>query len=134
VDAWEKRHAYDPARAGLRTWVLILARYKALDYRRKLARRDRVLSVPEIPPSKTLEDTLLTGEERQLVMQAMSTLSPTEREILYRRYYLEESIESIAAGLGITRGAADSRLWRARSALKKALEQDLGGKVVPLHE
>lgn len=130
VAAWEKRCQYDPARAGLRTWVLILARYKALDYRRKLARSSETIPFQDTASPGTPEDSLLAGEERAAVMQTLSALPRAEREILYRRYYLEESVESIAAGLGISRGAADNRLWRARSALKKALQQDMDGKVV----
>ncbi|MDH7577674.1 MAG: sigma-70 family RNA polymerase sigma factor [Bacillota bacterium] len=133
VAAWEKKRQFNPVRAGLRTWVLILARYKALDYRRKLARYGETVPFQDTASPGTPEDSLLAREERAAIMQALSTLPQAEREILYRRYYLEESVESIAAGLGISRGAVDSRLWRARSALKKALQQNTDGKVVLIH-
>ena len=39
ISVWEKRERFNPLRGSLRTWVLILARYRALDYRRKLYRK-----------------------------------------------------------------------------------------------
>lgn len=133
ADAWEKRSLYNPARGSLRTWVLILARYKALDYRRQLLRRREkevagaAASAPfpveessgsgDHPESRLIED-----ESRREVAAALASLPAPEKEILYRRYYLEESVAEIASALGISRGAAENRLWRARKNLKSILD------------
>ncbi|QBS36541.1 hypothetical protein E1B22_00030 [Thermaerobacter sp. FW80] len=52
---------------------------------------------------------------------ALESLSPAERDLLIRRYWMEEPIERMAREAGISRNAMDSRLWRARQALRKAL-------------
>lgn len=45
VSAWRQRHRYDPSRASLLTWMLGIARHKAIDRLRKLERERRVVPV-----------------------------------------------------------------------------------------
>ena len=132
VSAWEQRNQYDPSRGALRTWVLILARYRALDLRRKFLRRG-VLDNMHTPDQDepTPEELLLMNETHEEIATALARLPEDDKKILYLRYFLEEPIEQIAAVMGISRGAADTRLWRARPLLKKLLNKD--GKVVTLH-
>lgn len=135
VAAWERFGDFDPSRGSLKTWVLTLARYQALDCRRRLARRQgveggRLLTLEYMPleggssRKEDPEDSLLQKELREELWEALEALKAEEKEVLYRRYFLEESIEHIAADLGISRGAADNRLWRARRSLKDFMKRD----------
>lgn len=60
-------------------------------------------------------------DEAVRLRMALESLSPAERDLLIRRYWMEEPIERMAREAGISRNAMDSRLWRARQALRKAL-------------
>jgi len=137
VSAWEQRAQYDPARGSIRTWVLILARYNALDRRRKFLRRSTLDEMhthaqDNLPKEEsTPEELLLRNETHEEVVAALACLPEEDKKILYLRYFLEEPVEQIAAVLGISRGAADTRPWRARQSLKKLLNRD--GKVVSLN-
>lgn len=138
LEVWRKRAQFDPSRSGLRTWVLMLARYRALDYRRRRARQynpaGETVTVDAVSTeAASPEPLLLDREKREWIMGALAALPAAEREILYRRYFLDESIAAIAASCGISRGAADNRLWRARRSLKRLLLDDHGNKVVALH-
>jgi RNA polymerase sigma-70 factor, ECF subfamily len=135
VAVWERAAAYDPERGNLKSWVLTLARYRALDYRRKLGRRAGMEGVRRLPldflpleagpgAGGDPEGSLLRKERQVRVQDALASLEPGEKEVLYRRYFLEESIEHMAADLGISRGALDNRLWRARRSLKEFLYRD----------
>jgi RNA polymerase sigma-70 factor (ECF subfamily) len=137
VSAWEQRAQYDPSRGSLRTWVLILARYNALDQRRKFQRRGTMGSIHAhdqdtlSTDEHTPEELLLRNETHEEVATALARLPVEDQKILYLRYFLDEPVEQIAAAMGISRGAADTRLWRARQLLKKLLIRD--GKVVTLN-
>ncbi|MCW3491661.1 RNA polymerase sigma factor [Dethiobacter alkaliphilus] len=138
VKVWEKRNQFNPDRGNLRTWVLILARYCALDYRRKFVRKSEKEASEPVSEDDWLinhdtpEELFLEKEGYDQIRITLEKLPESEKELLYRRYFLEESIETIAADLGLSRGAVDSRLWRARRSLKESLvEQDI--KVVPLN-
>lgn len=140
--AWDKKEMFDPQRGTLRTWILILARYKALDYRRRLSRNQKI--VPGVlltgDFSKVGADYAVDGNPEACLLQkevqaqmqkALESLPAAEKEILYRRYFLEESVEHIASDLGVTRGAVDNRLWRARQSLKVFFHGE--DKEVPIH-
>lgn len=133
--AWRKIGQYDAARAPLVTWLLILAKYQALERRRAggspamaPVREAEVTLVSAVP---TPEEQLATAERRQEVQAALAQLPPLDRELVYRRYFLEERVDRLAEALGLTRQAADNRLWRARAALRAILhkEASIGGGV-----
>ena len=68
-------------------------------------------------------DLVAARDEAVRLRMALESLPLAERDLLIRRYWLEEPIERMAREAGISRNAMDSRLWRARQALRKALDQ-----------
>lgn len=128
VAAWQDAERYDPGRAPLRTWVLMHAKYAALEQRRLAQRWARPLRAQRgLPPPDPFE-ALAAREERSEVQAALAKLPALDREIVYRRYFLEEDIDRLADDLGLSRGAVDSRLWRARNALRAMLTDQGGGE------
>lgn len=125
--AWKQIERYDPHRAPLRTWVLMHAKYVALQRRRQLTRRaesPEALSNEPAAAEPLPDEVLATSEERQELQQALETLPELDRQLVYRRYFLEEAITDLAAAFGLSRTAVDNRLWRARKALRSALGLD----------
>lgn len=125
--SWERSGQYDSGRAPLRTWLLTLAKYQALERRRKLGR-----PAPEPLEAEqwsalgpTPEEALASADERAALQAALDRLPPTEKELVYRRYFIGERVEDLARDLGLTRQAADNRLWRARKALRAILTPHL---------
>lgn len=91
-----------------------LRRRKALDLRRLWTRAQR---------DPTPQDS---GETPELVRHAVSRLPQHEREVVVL-YYLEEMPAArIAEMLGISTGAVDVRLHRARAKLKATLGPHVG--------
>lgn len=128
---WNRIEEFDPARSSLHSWVLVMAKYTALDRRRSLLRsrfaadgEARVIpleSAPDAADDATPEDEALRQESSERLRQGLERLAPADRDLLVRRYFFEESIADLARDLGLTRTATDNRLWRARQALKNVL-------------
>lgn len=127
--SWKEIHRYQPGRASLRTWLLIIAKYKALDYRRKLLRKVS-LAAGEMKDicgqAPAPEELVLLSEQRSRIINALAELSSLDKELVYRRYFLCESIDKLASDLRLTRKAVDNRLWRARKVLRTCLEEKRG--------
>jgi len=131
--AWDRVAEFDPTRSTLTNWVLMLTKYAALDRRRRLRRRNldaegqgRVIPIatvpePTAPPS---DELVLAGEEQAALHAALRRLPEAERELLIRRYFFEEPLADMARDLGLTRGALDTRLWRARQNLRRLLNDE----------
>lgn len=126
--AWRKIGQYDAAKAPLATWLLILAKYQALERRRELAGAGAaVLPVGDntlVSDACAPEQELARAERRQEIQAALEQLPPLDRELVYRRYFLEERVDRLAEALALTRQAADNRLWRARKTLRAILQKE----------
>lgn len=62
--------------------------------------------------------------ERDAIDRAFRRLSPDLRVILAYRYFVDLSVEGIAAELAIPEGTVKSRLHRATAEIRAALEAD----------
>ena len=133
---WNEIDRYQPDRASLRTFLLMLAKYISLDRRRKLTQKQpQIYSLEErklkgseaIGATNLPEEFLEQKEQRQKILQALETLSPLDKELVYRRYFLYEKIEDLAEKKELSRQAVDNRLWRARKILRAYLQDEEKG-------
>ena len=72
-------------------------------------------------------ETIGAGPEEQAVQsmaidKAMRSLSPDDRAILHLHYFADLPIEEVARTLGISAGAAKTRIYRAAHRLRPELE------------
>jgi RNA polymerase sigma-70 factor (ECF subfamily) len=110
---------------SLRSYLGAIARNLARDYRREWQRNpdnaaDRELTV--MPAAETRGDWGRAG----VLKAAMGKLSERDRDLIYRRYYLEESYRDIAEALGLTVNHVGVALFRAESRLKVILKKHRG--------
>lgn len=133
VAAWNRAAEFNPERSTLTNWLLMLTKYAALDRRRALRRQTldadgeaKVIPLSAAPePAVAASDELLLLEEDQAALhEALRRLPAADRELLIRRYFFEEALTEMARDLGLTRGALDTRLWRARQNLKRLLNEE----------
>lgn len=136
IDAWNKISEYDPGRGKLKTWLLILCKYKALSYKRRLSRQNRVFKIEDLKresqqiEASNVEASFLAKEERQKIIEAIRSLPDLDRQIFLRVYILDESIEEVSKSQGLSRQAVDNRLWRGRKALRKYFKNTEGRDII----
>lgn len=116
----------DPAKVA--PWLHRLVVIAAARYCRQLGRSRRATralaglhalsGITAAPDPLTL---LMRREHLSLTREALLRLAPREAEILLLKYGERWSYREIAAHLGITEKAVDSRLARAREALRREL-------------
>lgn len=136
IDAWNKISEYDPGRGKFKTWLLILCKYKALSYKRRLSRQNRVFKIEDLKresqqiEASNVEASFLAKEERQKIIEAIRSLPDLDRQIFLRVYILDESIEEVSKSLGLSRQAVDNRLWRGRKTLRKYFKNTEGRDII----
>jgi len=153
IAAWREIDSYDSARASLRTWLTMRAKYIALDKRRQVQRRhagvisldggDRTKtsgesSTQEIPAlylsDNSMEGLVEQQERREELESALNELNSLDRRLMLMRYFQLTPTEQICAETGLTRQAIDTRLWRARKALRDALGGHSHERVRPVRK
>jgi RNA polymerase sigma factor (sigma-70 family) len=112
-DDFRLLRSYDPARAGLSTWLTIVARSTARD----AMRRRRAESVPldAVPEARLAVDPVEPAHKLKL---PKALLSPRQREILAMLYDRDMEVPEIAAALGIDRQTVRSAHHKAMLKLR----------------
>lgn len=123
LDAWNNIDKFNPERGAFKTWLLILCKYKALNMRKSLINKTKIIELEEhlISSKENLEESYLIKESKDEIIAAIKSFTPIDREVFLRRYILDQSIEDIGIITNLTRQAVDNRLWRGRKQLKKLL-------------
>jgi RNA polymerase sigma factor (sigma-70 family) len=119
----------DPAKAA--GWLYRLVVVAALQYRRRMGRRRKLLDryADRFPP--TDEDAreqdplgwLLADEQKAMVRQAIEKLPRRDAEIVLLKYTEDWSYQQLAEHLGMSISAVEARLHRARKKMRQALHK-----------
>lgn len=122
VEAWEKIDRYDPQKGTFRKWLLMLAKYQALNYKRRLEKHsvDYLEDYMETELVDTQTD-FLEREAQQMIVETIETFSDLDRQLFIRRYFFGEPISALMQSMNLSRPAIDNRLLRSRNKIKEAL-------------
>ena len=114
---------------SLKSFVLSVARYHAIEQMRKIRRRDlneNLEAAEQLPdPAPNRLEELEKSERLSEIRNVVEELRPRYKQLLFRFYINEEPKEVICADLGLTSAQFDGVLHRARNRYK---EQYLKGK------
>ena len=120
---WKSPDQYRPERAEVATFLIVLARSKAIDRLRALRRRGlgRSTDVTELPieSGEDLEGTLGLLEEGRLARRLLSKLPPEQRRALELAYFQGYTQSEIA---GITKSPLGTVKTRLRQGMMKLRE------------
>jgi RNA polymerase sigma-70 factor, ECF subfamily len=124
LDVWRQAGRFE-GRAAVSTWLLSIARFKALSARRRRpdAELDEVIEATVADPTDDPEVMLEKKNRDELVREALTTLSSEHREIIDLVYYHEKSVEECAQILSIPRATVKTRMFYARKKLAEMVER-----------
>lgn len=117
--AWRRLRDEGKAVAYLRQAVVNRSRSRL----RHLAVVRRHVDQPR-PDVQSAESSAMSAFDRAVVMDALRTLPPRQREALVLRYYADLSEAQIAAAMGCSAGAVKSHASRGLASLRTHLEVD----------
>jgi RNA polymerase sigma-70 factor, ECF subfamily len=116
VEAWKSLRRYD-GRCQFFTWVcaILLNRF------RNVLRQKRPVSLeePAWQEGDAPDQQLLHGEQAALVRKCIAALPPKHRQVIFLRFYVDDSLPEIAAALGCSVGTVKSRLFNALEKLRR---------------
>jgi RNA polymerase sigma factor (sigma-70 family) len=111
---------FDPRRSSPRTWLCSIARTVAIDWFRAESRRRKREETYARDLGDSVEGAFGEGLAGPLE-EALSELSPAEREVVALRVVLELDGPSAARVLGISQTACSTRLSRALRRLEERM-------------
>jgi RNA polymerase sigma-70 factor (ECF subfamily) len=111
--------------SSFRTWLFTIERRLLVDRRRSEKRRRDRVEIQEDDASTEYDalDGVVASETERRMGQAMSRLSPTQKEVFTLRVAEGLSYKEIAAAVGTTEGAARVHYHNAMRAVKEFLDE-----------
>jgi RNA polymerase sigma-70 factor, ECF subfamily len=123
LDVWRQAGRFE-ARSSVSTWLMSIARFKALSARRRRA---------EAPLDETIESTvadqaddpeaaLQKKNREELLRAALTKLSPDHRAVIDLVYYHSKSVDEVAQTLDVPAATVKTRMFYARKKLATLVE------------
>jgi RNA polymerase sigma-70 factor, ECF subfamily len=124
LDIWRQAGKFE-GRSAASTWMLSIARFKALSALRR--RPEEELDdemVEQIKDHADDPETALEKKEKgSALRQCLTKLSADHREIIDLVYYHEKSVEEVAEIVGIPEATVKTRMFYARKKLSELLKE-----------
>jgi RNA polymerase sigma-70 factor, ECF subfamily len=123
LDVWRQAGRFE-ARSTASTWLLAIARYKALSALRRRTDQelddDKAATIED--PGDSPEVAVLKKNKGEVLRQCLTALTPEHREIIDLVYYHEKSVEEVAQIVGIGENTVKTRMFYARKRLSELLK------------
>ena len=123
VALWRSAAKLEAARTPLRPWLAVAARNRGIDCYN--AGRPPETVTREVglarPRGGGAEVVRATPAAADLVGALVAAMTPPDRDIFLRKYYLLQSGKEIAAALGMSVESVNTRLSRGRDRLRREL-------------
>jgi RNA polymerase sigma-70 factor, ECF subfamily len=118
IEVWRQAGRFE-GRSSVSTWIMSIARFKALSARRRRPETGLELQAAEaVPdPSLTPEQAVLETDRRAQLRACLSELSPDHRAIIDLVYYHDKTIEEVAEIVGAPKNTIKTRMFYARKRL-----------------
>lgn len=122
---WNNINGFESDKNLFKNWICAIAKYKAIDYKRKYLNKSETSMLDSDPPY--LDKNLLNIEIEEEINEILNCLSTNEQQI-FREYYLnDEVVSEIAHKNNLAISSIHSRLSRGREKIRNFLFST-GGK------
>ncbi|MDT7809378.1 MAG: polymerase sigma-70 factor, subfamily [Acidobacteriota bacterium] len=135
LQVWQQARSFDPARGRAFTWLVTLARSRAIDRLRAVDSRERAAlrsaedAPVEVAGAEWADDAAIRGERAEAVRGALAELPEEQQQVLVLAYLEGMSQSEIAAAKNQPLGTVKTRTRSGLKKLSEALRTKLGQQV-----
>jgi RNA polymerase sigma-70 factor (ECF subfamily) len=118
LDVWRQAERFE-ARSKVSTWLLAMARNKALSVLRRRSTEELDEEVAEFieDPSDDPEVSIQKKQQVSMLQECLTQLSPAHREIIDLVYYHGKTIEEVVEIIGVPVNTVKTRMFYARKRI-----------------
>jgi RNA polymerase sigma-70 factor, ECF subfamily len=122
LDVWRQAAKFQ-ARSQVSTWLLAIARNKALAVlrRRSTEELDEEQAAAIEDPGNNPEVAMENRQKTEILLKCLRQLSPTHREVIDLVYYHEKSIDEVAEITGVPQNTVKTRMFYARKRISELM-------------
>ena len=123
LDVWRQASRFE-GRSSVSTWLMAIARFKAISARRRRTDAELDESV-EATVADTADDPAVVLEKKnrdEMLRAALTRLSAEHKEVIDLVYYHEKSVDECAQIIGVPSGTVKTRMFYARRKLAELVQ------------
>ena len=130
VRLWRTADRYDPSRAALVTWVMLISRRHLVDRLRRTRARVKAGSMEGVeitaaPPIGDDMPSMERGERLAILLKSVELLPELQKSVVKRAYLGGQTLRQVAEELGTPIGTVKSALSRALVRLRERVNEEL---------
>jgi RNA polymerase sigma-70 factor, ECF subfamily len=127
IDVWRQASSF-MGRSSVSTWLLAIARYKALSARRRRREEQLDMELAEsiCDPAGDPETVLQKKDQGERLAQALSKLPEDHRQVIDLVYYHGRAVREVSEILRIPESTVKTRMFYARKKLARLVDRDGG--------
>lgn len=124
LDVWRQAGRFE-GRSAVTTWLMSIARFKALSAMRKRPEEelDEAQAEAIVDDSDDPEVAAQKKGKSEALRRCLSALSAEHREVIDLVYYHEKSVEEVASIVGVPAATVKTRMFYARKRLAELLKE-----------
>jgi len=123
--AWRDARRFDSARGGAGSWLVTIARSRALDRHRSHESRQKrecgPVEAEHASADPSPEALSAMSQDRRVVFEALASLSPEQRQVIELAYFEGMSQAEVADYLGIPLGTVKTRVRSGMIRLREIM-------------
>lgn len=117
---WQNIDKFNPDKNSLKNWIGAVAKYRAIDYKRKYYKELMTEEISEnMSDEKRRQGESLKAETEEEIQSLLSNLKDEDREVFIQYYINEQSVNEISKNKGKEPSWVYNRLSRGRKRLRK---------------
>jgi RNA polymerase sigma-70 factor, ECF subfamily len=126
LGVWRQAACFE-CRSSVSTWLLSIARHKALSAHRHRteAELDEKIEATVADPTDDPEVALQEKNRDELLRRALTRLSPEHRQVIDLVYYHEKSVDEVAQIIEVPTATVKTRMFYARKKLAEFVNRDV---------
>lgn len=132
LSVWNNINDYDNKKSKFETFIFIKAKYKSLDYKRKLLKLRETNQIKEDVLFEMESNLKADGAEKEFIkkqrikelIEFIKKFKEPDKTYFYLKYFMEYDIKSIASKFEDSVSGVENRLYRCRLKLKNILGQE----------
>ncbi len=126
---WENIDSYSPEISAFKNWVGGIAKYKAIDYKRKYLKEMKNKNIEDeiIPVEDKSLEKIISKEISEETEEMLNLLSPEDKNIFKKLYIEEFNMDEVSDKTGLTKSVIYNRISRGRNKIKNLFNLK-GGK------
>lgn len=130
IDFYSNINSVDLNKGSIKAFLVTIATRRAIDtYRRNSVYRevyslddeDSYIEYMLLKENNNPEELAIQKNDEDRLLQAVEGLGEPDSQILYRRYFVQQSVKEIAETLGMKSNSVSKRITRALSVLEERL-------------